>query len=93
LGNIGNDIAFIFWGFWLLPLGVLVFRSGFFPRLLGILLVLSCAGYVISSFAGLLGYSLEVGLYTAWGELIFILWLLVKGVNADKWRQRALENG
>jgi len=53
----GGDIAYIFWGLWLFPLGYLVFKSGFFPRILGVLLMISCFGYLIDSFAIFLGYS------------------------------------
>jgi len=88
----GSNIAFIFWGLWLLPLGYLVFKSGFLPRILGILLMISCFGYLIDSFAVFLGYSVGIGLFTAWGEMLFILWLLIKGVNAEQWEKRAAES-
>ena len=87
----GGTLAFIFWGLWLLPLGYLVFKSGFFPRILGALLIMSGFGYVIDSFATVLGYGMNIGLLTAWGEILFILWLLIKGVNAEEWQRRALE--
>jgi hypothetical protein len=87
----GSNIAFIFWGLWLLPLGYLVFQSGFLPRILGVLLVVSGLGYLIETFAIFLGYGVNIGLYTAWGEVIFILWLLIKGVNVEEWEKRALE--
>jgi len=89
----GGTIAFIFWGLWLFPLGYLVFKSGFFPRILGVLLIMSGFGYVIDSFATFLGYEVNIGLFTAWGELLFILWLLITGVNTEKWEKRALEIG
>ena len=88
----GGTIAFIFWGLWLIPLGYLVFKSGFFPRILGVLLIMSGFGYVIDSFATFLGYEVNLGLFTAWGEVLFILWLLIKGVNTEKWEKRALES-
>ena len=87
----GSNIAFIFWGLWLFPLGYLVFKSGFVPRILGILLIIACFGYVIDSLAMLLGYAVSVGMLAALGEVLFILWLLVKGVNAERWQNRALE--
>lgn len=86
----GSTIAFIFWGLWLFPLGYLVFRSGFLPRILGLLLMVACGGYVIDSFARLLGYSVGVGMFAAAGELLFILWLLLRGVNVEAWQKRAL---
>src|SRR6266436_5072391 len=46
----GFGVAEIFWGLWLFPLGLLVYRSGFFPRILGVLLMLRCFAYVVESF-------------------------------------------
>lgn len=91
LHSLGGTIAFIFWGLWLFPLGVLVFKSGFLPKILGVLLMIACCGYLIDSFATFLGYSLNIGLYAAWGEILFILWLLIKGVNTEQWERRTLE--
>ena len=88
----GGSIAFIFWGLWLFPLGYLVFRSGFLPRILGVLLMMACFGYVIDSFATFLGYTVNVGMFAALGEVLFILWLLIKGVNVEQWEKRALES-
>jgi hypothetical protein len=42
----GNLIGVIFWGLWLFPLGLLVYRSGFLPRILGILLMIGCFGWL-----------------------------------------------
>lgn len=83
----GTNIAFIFWGLWLVPLGYLVFRSRFLPRVLGVLLVIAGAGYVGGSFASILGHSTSIGLVTGWGEVVFLLWLLLKGVDVERWRQ------
>ena len=90
----GLNIAQIFWGLWLFPMGYLVFKSGFLPRVLGLLLIVAGFGYVIQSFASLLWPSLQVDLIfvTGWGELFFLLWLLIKGVNVDQWNKRALES-
>ena len=50
----GVFIAQIFWGLWLFPLGYLVYKSGFLPRILGVLLIIGCFGYVIDSLAFML---------------------------------------
>jgi hypothetical protein len=92
LHNQGLNIAQIFWGLWLFPMGYLVFKSGFLPRLLGVLLMIGCFGYVIQSFAAFLGYNMSIILFTSWGELLFLLWLLIKGVNVEQWEKRALES-
>ncbi len=89
LQNLGGTIAFIFWGLWLFPLGYLVFKSGFLPRILGVVLMIACFGYVIDSFAIFLGSRVGIGMLAALGELLFILWLLIKGVNVEAWEQRA----
>ncbi|UCC88411.1 MAG: DUF4386 domain-containing protein [Anaerolineales bacterium] len=89
----GINIAGIFWGLWLFPMGYSVFKSGFLPRILGVLLVIGCLGYLIDSFAFFLfpDYGVEIAMFTGWGELIFPLWLVIKGVNVEKWEKRALE--
>jgi hypothetical protein len=79
----GLTIAHIFWGLWLLPLGWLVFRSGFLPRWLGVLLLIAGAGYLFDFFRSLLfpSVSLAVTQFTFIGELLLPLWLLVRGVG------------
>jgi hypothetical protein len=89
----GLNIAQIFWGLWLFPMGYLVLKSGFLPRILGILLMIACFGYVIQSFSAFLGYNVSLILFTGWGELLLLLWLLIKGVNVEQWKARALESG
>jgi Domain of unknown function (DUF4386) len=95
LHDYGIQIAGIFWGLWLFPYGFLVFRSGFLPRFIGVLLMIGCFSYLIQSFVGFLSPNLVV--YTAWlaaltssGELLLPLWLLIKGVNVEQWKKRAL---
>ena len=88
----GILIAQIFWGLWLLPLGYLVFKSGFLPRILGILLIIGCFGYLTDSFALILfpGFK-PIAQYTFIGELLLPLWLLIKGVNVEQWHKRNME--
>src|SRR5438445_11774978 len=50
----GLTIDGIFWGLWLFPFGVLVMRSGFLPRILGVWLIVNCFAYLALSFTGLL---------------------------------------
>lgn len=54
--------------------------------------MIGCCGYVIDSFAVFLGYNISIFIYTAWGELVFALWLLIKGVNVAQWESRAAES-
>lgn len=87
----GILVALVFWGLWLIPLGILVFKSGFLPKLLGVLLVIAGAGYVIDSGMQLLSPGLPaISLFTFAGEILFTLWLLIKGVNVARWQQVAL---
>ncbi len=88
----GIQIAGIFWGLWLLPMGYLVFKSGSLPRILGILLVIGGFGYLIDSFAFFIVPDLHVAVaqFTFVGEVLLPLWLLIKGVNIAKWEKHAL---
>lgn len=87
LHRYGFLVAQIFFGLWLLPFGYLVYRSGMFPRVLGILLVLGCAGYLIDTFARFLAPDLGAALSPfvlvppAVAEVAMLLWLLVKGAE------------
>jgi hypothetical protein len=86
LHSYGFDVAQIFWGLWLFPLGLLVYRSGFLPRFLGVLLILNSFTYPINSFASLLLPQYE-RIVSRWmmplsfGELLFMLWLLIMGAK------------
>lgn len=87
----GIFVTQVFWGLWLVPLGFLVFRSGFLPKLLGTLLVIAGAGYLIDSGTQLLFPGVAtIGQFTFIGELLFPLWLLIKGVNVERWQQVTL---
>src|SRR5574341_626538 len=83
LHKLGISIASIFWGLWLFPMGYLVFQSGFLPRILGVLLIIGCMGYLVDSFAAFLFPTLgvNIAIFTFWGEVLFPLWLLIKGVK------------
>ena len=89
----GLNIAGLFYGLWLFPMGYAVFTSGFLPRILGILLLIGGAGYLIQSAAALLfpQFNVSLVLFTDWGELLFPLWLVIKGVNVEQWKKRAYE--
>lgn len=86
LHRYGSQIAGIFFGLWLFPMGYLVFKSGYIPRILGILLMIGCFGYLFDSFAIFLmpNFDTPIALYTCWGEVLFPLWLLIKGVNVEQ---------
>ena len=85
----------IFLGLHLLVLSYLVFKSGYFPRILGVLLVLPALGYLIHGYGSFLFPNYEeifagvVGVSAVIGELPFFLWLLIKGVNVQRYNERA----
>lgn len=84
----GVLLATLFHGLWLLPLGILVYRSGYFPKVLGILLMLACLGFVIETIQFFLLPNLEVITYPAMvleilGEFGFCGWLLIKGAKIN----------
>jgi hypothetical protein len=74
-------------GLWLFPFGVLVFRSGFLPRILGVLLIAACFGYLADSLSPLLLPSYEdvvgrvANIPLTLGEPAIILWLLIRGAK------------
>jgi hypothetical protein len=90
----GLYIAQVFWGLWLFPFGCLVFKSGFLPKSLGILLIIGCFGYLADSITFFLFpfFELTVSPITGIGEILFPLWLLFKGINIERWKQHALQS-
>jgi len=88
----GVYIAYGFWGLWLFPMGYLVFKSGFIPKILGVLLMIACFGYLID-FVTLFLFPnfVEIRFFTFIGEPLFALWLLIKGVNVEQWEKHAFE--
>src|SRR5712691_3746474 len=84
----GNVINEIFWGLWLFPFGVLVMRSRFLPRILGVWLILNGFAYVVLSFTGLLlpqyqDVAFRIAFPILLGELAITLWLLIKGAKVQ----------
>jgi len=86
--NNGFFVNAVFFGLWLAPLGYLVIKSGYVPKVLGVLLIIGCFGYIADEFihfiAPGLGKSVSLFLAAVGGipELIFVVWLLAKAVPA-----------
>jgi hypothetical protein len=83
----GATLTVAFWGLWLLPFGLLVIRSGFLPRILGVLLLVAGFAYLTTSITSLVlpehrqvVSRIMMPLY--FGELPIIFWLLLKGAGA-----------
>jgi Domain of unknown function (DUF4386) len=82
----GFVVAELFWGLWLFPLALLVYRSRFLPRFLGVWLALAGFAWVILSLTGILlpQYQSNVNTYSQpafFGEIAFMLWLAIKGAK------------
>lgn len=96
--SMGFAIALTFFGGFCLALGYLIRRSGFMPRVIGMLLQLEGVCYLANSFTLFLApaYSSEVFVLlaiSALAEVAVCLWLLIMGVNVAKWEARALDVG
>jgi hypothetical protein len=82
----GEFIDEIFWGVWLFPFGLLVFRSGFLPRFLGVWLIIACFAWIALSITALF-FPLHYETAFAWlqpaffAEMAIMLWLLIRGAN------------
>lgn len=94
-----NDYVVLTWGFFfalsLVLTGWLVYRSGFFPKIPGALLVLAGLGYFAQSYGTFVAPSLTDALSTVVlvlaipGELVFALWLIFKGADEEEWEARS----
>jgi hypothetical protein len=98
----GYNISLIFFGVTCFIWGYLIFKSGYFPKILGVLLIIVSACYLTNSFAWLLAPKFANMIFPAIlvpafiGESSLCLWLIVNGVNVPKWKEqvttrRALE--
>lgn len=90
LSNTGTMFAFIFFGLWLLPLGVLIYKSDISPMYvkipLSILVIIAGIGYLIDYlvFQFNLPINTNVIQFTFYGEVFLLLWLLTKGVKVQR---------
>ncbi|HXA78040.1 MAG TPA: DUF4386 domain-containing protein [Candidatus Acidoferrales bacterium] len=89
----GYNVSLVFFGFYCLLIGYLIFRSTFLPRILGALMAIAGLCYLTSSFATFLSPGVAARLFPyilvpgSVAELSLILWLLVKGVNDQRWKE------
>ena len=88
LNSWGIQIIQIFWGLWLFPFGLLVYRSGFIPKILGVLLMIAGFGYLLGSLMFQILPQYDDALSTfimvlEMGELPIIFWLLIVGAKAQ----------
>jgi hypothetical protein len=87
--TVGYLIAGAFFGLHCLILGYLIYKSAFFPNIIGIFLVIASVGYLINSFGNFLFpdykelFDMIVVLPAVIAELSLCLWLLIKGVKEE----------
>ncbi len=95
--NYGTSVVTAFWGLWLLPLGILVFRSGFIPRVLGVFLVIggfawlgiSATSLLFPAYAEVANRFAPLGI----GEILIILWLITVGARVAPLEKSPSEAG
>lgn len=85
----GIKIIGIFFGLWLLPMGYLVIKSKYIPGIIGYLLIVTCCGYLIDFTTCFLfpGFKVAVSEYVWLGEVLMVLWLLIKGVDMQRYQK------
>lgn len=95
LAPVNYSVYGVFYGFDILCVAYLVFKSTFLPRLIGVLLAVDGLAYLVSGFTSMLAPGVAAHL-SPWidlpapvGEGSLCLWLLVAGVNVRRWRERA----
>ena len=92
LYGLGGGIFMVFYGVGWVLRGYLIFRSGYLPRFLGVLLALGGIGFVAKNFALVLApaYASDGLLLPMFlSGVLLIVWLFVKGVNVPKWEAKA----
>lgn len=94
----GFTIGIAFLTIHVFALGYLIYKSGYFPRILGVLFLLAGVGYFVDSFALLLSPTYDttpaiLALPITIAEISFPLWLLIKGLNIKGWQARVPPTG
>ena len=90
LNTYAFDIYLVFFGFWCILIGYLIFKSTFLPRVLGVLLTISGLGWV-TYLSPPLAHNVYpfIATASAIGEIPLELWLIVMGVNVQRWKEQA----
>jgi hypothetical protein len=89
LGGNLSVLLTAFWGLWLVPFGILTIKSGFFPKILGVLLLLAGVGYMVTCLAFFVAHAemnriRQIMMPLYFGELPIIIWLLVVGARVPR---------
>jgi len=84
------SICFVFFGVYCLLIGYLIFKSSFLPRILGVLMAFAGLGWLTFLFPPLANYLSPYNLALGFlAELALMLWLLVMGVDVQRWKEQA----
>ena len=94
LFEFGFALSLVFFGFFCIFQGYLIYNSGFMPRIIGILLAIQGVCYLSNSFINFLapsysGIAFNILAISVVGEVSLSLWLLIKGVDVKKWHAKA----
>jgi hypothetical protein len=85
------DVDLVFFGFWCVLTGYLIFRSTFLPRILGVLLAIDGLGWMTYMAPPLAAHLFPIiAAASAVAELPLQLWLIIMGVNAERWKEQAI---
>jgi hypothetical protein len=91
----GFNLAIVFFGFYCISVGYLIFKSTFLPRIVGIMMTVGGLCYLINSFSSFIAPQFAANLFpfiqipSGLAELTFCLCLLIVGVNSVKWKEKA----
>ncbi len=93
LHDYGFGLGLIFFGFACVGYGLLIYSSEYFPKFVGVLVVIAGLSYLVNSFTLLIAPSLSgvvfpILVLSFIGELVFAVWLIFKGVDEKKWEQK-----
>jgi len=90
LNGFAFNIYLVFFGFWCLLTGFLIYKSSFMPRILGVLLMVTGIGWMLNLYPLIAQQAATVMMVAAAiGEIPLLIWLLVRGVNNEKWWDQA----
>nr|WP_294862464.1 DUF4386 domain-containing protein [uncultured Fluviicola sp.] len=93
LHEYGIKMINVFFGLWLLPMGYLVIKSKYIPKIIGWFLLVTCIGYLIdfTTFFLFPAVKITVSEYTWIGEVMMVLWLLIKGINTEAFEKQGYD--
>ena len=89
-----TSVELVFFAFYDLLIGYLIFRSAFLPRMLGVLMALAGLGWLSFLSPPLVtALSPDIQILGFLAEFVLLLWLLIKGVNVQRWQEQAGTTG